>query len=412
MQHVLLGADDVVAPLQHVHGALQPVLELFVQQFVAGFLTLDACLGCDVVLLSAVGIEPVLFDGAGEGVLPVLQVELRGELLQLGRLDVRSVAPSVEDGDAQVQSCAHVQIGLHLFSPCFAAAAGLCAAQTCACADGGQVAALGNVQLHVGSLDAKLGALYLGACLQGFRISLLCAGHDGQHLFVGRQVAGHVEGCVQVEFEECLQLPLVVGKLCLAVDHGILCAAELCLELHHVGVRHLALLHHLHAAVVLALCRAEQLFVDLLGLLRVHYLYVELSYLLLDGELALLCGEGRDAVLQLLCLDVLVIDAAVPQGDVGIQSIVTLVGDVAACARHLVALHHVEDLGEGAVAHAVARVEAQAGEECAFVLPERHLAALLADAVLLHLDVVLLCIVDAVLQRPRLLGEGCAGTEQ
>ena len=313
LQHVLFCADDVVATLQHINRVLQAVLELFVEQLVACFLTLDATLGSNVVLLTTIGIEPVLLDSAGERVLLVLQVELRGELLQLCRLDIRHVATIVEDGHAEVEASTHVEVRLHLFAPAIVATSRVIASQTCTCTDGRVEATLCDVKLHVGCFDAQLGTLYLGSRLKCLCISFLSAWNESQHLFISWDVARHIERCVEVEFKESLELTLVVGKLCLCVDHRVLGAAELCLKLHDICPCHLSLIHHLHTSVILALSGGEQQLVDAFGFLRVHDLHIELGYLFLNGELALLCGKGRDAVLQFLFLDVLVVDATIPK---------------------------------------------------------------------------------------------------
>ena len=111
--------------------------------------------------------------------------------------------------------------------------------------------------------------------LQSFCISLLSAWHKGENLFVGWDVASHIEGRVEVKLEECFKLAYVVGKLRLAVDNGILSTAQLCLELHDIRLCHLSLIHHLHASVVLAFSGSEEQFVDPLGFFPSRMLCLE-----------------------------------------------------------------------------------------------------------------------------------------
>ena len=188
--------------------------------------------------------------------------------------------------------------------------------------------------------------------------------------------------------------------MCLAVGDVIFGTAELSFQLYHIGFGHLSLLHHFHSSVILALCRLEEFLVHVHSLLGVHNLHVELSYLLLYGEFALLGGELGGIVLEFLVLHVLQVFASVPNGPPGIESIAALVCHLVAGVGYLPVLYDVGSSLKGSVSHALGGAETKAGEEGTLVLPQSHVSLFLADAVFLNLDIVLQGMFYALFQIP------------
>ena len=215
-----------------------------------------------------------MLDSAAQRVLLVLQVEFAIGLLQPGRLHIRAIGAVVEYRYTHCHARTQVQIILHLLAYVVAAGAIMTVTQTCRYANRGIISALGNIHLHIGSIDGQLGALYFRTALKSLGISLLCTGNQREHLFVGRYLPAHIEFGVEIKFQKSLELALVVEQLSLAAGHIIACTTQLCLQLHHICLGHLPLIHHLHTTLILALSRLLQLLIHLHSLFRVHYLYI------------------------------------------------------------------------------------------------------------------------------------------
>ena len=276
-------------------------------------------------------------------------------------------------------------------------------AQACAHAHGGQVSALGDVQIQVGCLDAQFRAFDFRSGHQRLVIGFLRVGYHACYALVVGYVRSHVEALVNAQFQQGLELALVVGNLCLAVHHVILGAAQLRFQLQGVGFGHQSLLHHFQSALVLAFGGLLHLLVHLDGFLGVQNLHIELCYLFLNAHLALGGVQFGNLVLELLCLNVLLVDASVPYGPRGVYAIGALIRHLVAGVCYLAVLHKGRVLFKGSVAHALACVHTQAGQQLAFVEPQVHLAFLLADLVLLNLYVMSQGVVNAVLQAPCVL---------
>ena len=350
----MLGGEYEIAALEYVDYVGESVVELFVDEFVAGFLTGGFGFGCEKFLLAVGGVEPVLLDGTGELVLLVLEFELGVGLLEEGFGFGGLGLAGVPDGYAEVDGRAHVEVALELLGNGVVAACVVAVADACADADGGVVAAACYVVLKLGAFDVELGVFDLWTGGEGFGVDAAGCGYGGHDGFVVQWGFGYVKLGVEVELEEVLELSLVVAEGGLVVDDVVFGTFPLGLELDDVGFGHLSLALHFFTAFVLLTGCGGELFGDFDAFACVEYLYVELGYLFLDAELAGLGGEAVLLVGEALGFDLFVVDAAVPYGPVHADAVRAVAAEFLAFVEDLTfAYAYARSVVEGAVGDAV-----------------------------------------------------------
>ena len=164
--------------------------------------------------------------------------------------------------------------------------------------DSGQALCLGYLQAYIAFFDGYLLGFQLGTSGKSLFVDSLKCRYLPECIALDSRRSHHVELLVVGQFEQFLELALVVLQVGLRGNDVVFVLCTLCGELRQLGATHLSDLHH-HLSALLVLCACgKALAADVDGFSRIEYLHVELSYLFLYAvgcsfglEVGLFLGE-------------------------------------------------------------------------------------------------------------------------
>ena len=341
-------------------------------------------------------------NGARQCILLVLKFKLGSLLAQQGLLLRCTRLACIPDRNTHVHTGTQPQIVLELLAVRERTVRVVCIADTRINTNRRIVTTLCNVILQLRIGNTLLRTLYLRPCRQCTRIHLAGSRNHLQRLLVTGNLARYVKVGIDIQLQKAFQLTLVVVHLSLAVDDVILCILQLSLQLDHVSMRHLPLLLHLHATVVLGLGNFYQFLVNLYSLPCIHYLHIQLHNLLLYCQLARLRSQLVNLVLQFLLFHRLVVDTTVPYRPVHVNTIRAVVRHLVVCNYNLTAFTARSTTLHWTVSHVVRGTETNRRPQCRLVLFQCCHSRFLGNTVFPDRDIVLHSILYALVQCPSL----------